>query len=32
VLESAVSKQLAPFRKKVIPGAQHQKVAHSVAP
>jgi PAS domain S-box-containing protein len=32
VLQSAVSKQLAPLRKKVIPGAQHQNVAHAVAP
>ena len=32
VLESAVSKELAPLRKKVIPGAQYQNVAHPVAP
>jgi len=31
-LESAVSKQSAPLRKKVIPGAQDQNVAHSCAP
>jgi nitrogen-specific signal transduction histidine kinase/CheY-like chemotaxis protein len=31
VLESAVSKQSAPLRKKVTPGAQHQNVAHSCA-
>ncbi|PYL99117.1 MAG: hypothetical protein DMF19_13180 [Verrucomicrobia bacterium] len=32
VLESAVSKELEPLRKKVITGAQYQNVAHSVAP
>ena len=32
VLESALSKQPAPLRKKVIPGAQDQNVAHSCAP
>jgi len=31
VLESAVSKELEPLRKKVITGAQYQNVAHSVA-
>ena len=31
-LESAVSKQSAPLRKKVIPGAQDQNVAHSCVP
>jgi two-component system, NtrC family, C4-dicarboxylate transport response regulator DctD len=32
VLESAVSKQSAPLRKKVIPDAQDQNVAHSCVP
>jgi FixJ family two-component response regulator len=32
VLETAVLKQLPPLPKKVIPGAQNELVAHSVAP